>query len=105
MLVQVVNKVTLLHRSKIDIMANILQTANEGAKKTHIMYKCNLSFKQLHAYLNFLVEMGLLKKTSLKTETNENSPLFETTKKGRAFIKAYDNLSLLLVSNSHKPRE
>jgi len=86
----------MLHRSKLDIMANILQAASEGAKKTHIMYKCNLSFKQLHAYLEFLVEIGLLKQTSLKKETNENLLIFETTKKGQAFIKAYDNLSALL---------
>jgi len=104
-LVQVTNKVSLLHRSRIDIIANILLAANEGAKKTHIMYKCNLSFKQLHAYLEFLVEMGLLKSISEKTETNENSLLFETTKKGQAFIEAYDNLKALLVTNFHKSRE
>jgi len=86
-------------------MANIVHAANGGAKKTHIMYKCNLSFRQLHAYLEFLVEMGLLKSTSSRTETNENSLLFETTKKGQTFIEAYDNLSALLVTNSHKSRE
>jgi len=86
-------------------MANILLAANGGAKKTHIMYKCNLSFKQLHAYLEFLIEMRLLKSISEKTETNENLLLFETTKKGQAFIKAYDNLSALLVTNLDKSRE
>jgi predicted transcriptional regulator len=99
LVVQVINKSTLLHRSKMDIIDNILQAANDGgAKKTHIMYKCNLSFKQLHAYLELLVEMGLLKPVSLVTETNEKLLLFETTKKGQAFIKAYDNLSALLVT-------
>jgi len=86
-------------------MANILLAANGGAKKTHIMYKCNLSFKQLHAYLEFLIEMRLLKSISEKTETNENLLLFETTKKGQAFIKAYDNLSALLVTNFNRSRE
>jgi len=85
----------------MDIIANILQAAaNEGGtKKTHIMYKCNLSFKQLNAYLEFLVEIGLLKSISARTETNENLLMFETTKKGQAFIKAYNNLSALLVSH------
>jgi len=106
-MVQIINKVTLLHRSKVDIIANILQAANEegGAKKTHIMYKCNLSFKQLHAYLEFLVEIGLLKSNSLRKEANEKSFLFETTKRGRAFIKAYDNLRALLVTNRYESRE
>jgi len=90
----------------MDIIANILQAANEGgAKKTHIMYKCNLSFKQLHAYLEFLVETGLLKSNSLRTEANDKSFLFETTKKGKAFIKAHDNLRALLVTNRHESRE
>jgi len=91
----------------MDIIANILQAADNdgGAKKTHIMYKCNLSFKQLHAYLEFLVEMGLLKSILVRTETNENSLLFETTKKGQAFIKAYNNLSALLVANFDESRK
>jgi predicted transcriptional regulator len=101
-MVQVTKKVSLLHRSRIDIIATILLAANGGAKKTHIMYKCNLSFKQLHAYLNFLVEIGLLKLVHEKTQADENSVKFETTKKGQSFIKAYTNLSALLVTNSHE---
>ena len=99
-LVHVASKAALLHRSRIDIIANILLAANEGAKKTHIMYKCNLSFKQLHAYLKFLVEIGLLKSISEKTGTDENIVLYETTKKGRAFLRTYEDLRVLLVTNS-----
>jgi predicted transcriptional regulator len=40
-----------LHRGRMDIMENILRVANPGAKKTRIMYRCNLSFKQLNVYL------------------------------------------------------
>jgi len=68
------------------------------------MYKCNLSFQQLHAYLKFLLEIGLLKSISEKAESNENL-LFETTKKGQTFIKTYKNLSSLLITNSHEPHE
>jgi predicted transcriptional regulator len=82
-------------------MANILLAANEGGtRKTHIMYKCNLSFKQLHAYLRFLVEMGLLRPVVGNIGTDDSSGLFETTKKGEAFIKAYRNLNALLTRNS-----
>jgi len=98
LLVQVDKKVSLLHRGRIDIIANVLQAANGGAKKTHIMYQCNLSFKQLHAYLDFLVEMGFLESSGLKTENKGNSQLFETTRKGKAFITAYRNLKALLVA-------
>jgi len=79
-------------------MANILQSANGGAKKTHIMYQCNLSFRQLQAYLDFLIDAGFLETTVLKTENKGDSLLFETTSKGKAFIKAYHNLRALLVT-------
>jgi len=79
-------------------MANILLAANEGAKKTHIMYQCNLSFKQLRAYLDFLVSTGFLKCTASKTENQSEALWFETTSKGKAFIQAYRNLSALLVA-------
>jgi predicted transcriptional regulator len=64
------------------------------------MYKCNLSFKQLHAYLQFLVETGLLRPVVGSIGTDKNSGLFETTKKGEAFVKAYRNLNALLAGNS-----
>jgi predicted transcriptional regulator len=100
-LVQVESKATLLHRSRFDIMATILLAANEGGtRKTHIMYKCNLSFKQLHAYLRFLVEMGLLRPIVENVGTDDSSCLFQTTRKGEAFIKAYGNLNALLTKNS-----
>jgi len=97
-LVQVNRKVSLLHRSRIDIIANILQAAEGGAKKTHIMYQCNLSFRQLHAYLDFLVDMGFLKSIAVKAEGRGDSPLFDTTSKGKAFIRAYRNLRALLMT-------
>jgi predicted transcriptional regulator len=96
-LVQVNKKLSLLHRSRIDILANILQIAEGGAKKTRIMYQCNLSFRSLQAYLDFLVDVGLLDCTTLKTEEKVDSQLFKTTKKGKAFIKAYRTLRALLV--------
>ena len=97
-MVQVNKKVSLLHRSRIDIIANILQAANEGAKKTHVMYRCNLSFRQLNAYLEFLVEMGFLETITMKTENKENAQLFRTTRKGRDLVEAYHNLKALLVA-------
>lgn len=80
----------------MDIVANILRAAQGGAKKTHIMYKCNLSFRQLHAYLDFMVERGLLKCSSSKAEKMADSKTYETTSKGSAFIQAYRNLRAFL---------
>jgi len=77
-------------------MANVLRAAVGGAKKTHIMYKCNLSFRQLQVYLNLLVDRGLLRRVP-ENEGSEEARLFETTKKGRAFLDAYRNIKVLLV--------
>ncbi len=93
-----VAKATSLHRSRFDIMATILLAANKrAARKTHIMYKCNLSFKQLRTYLRFLAETGLLRSAAEDAGPDENPVLFETTKKGEAFITAYKNLKALLT--------
>ena len=85
----------------MDIIANILEVANKGARKTHIMYGCNLSFNQLHVYLAFLEERELLKSVFLQTEEKNDSVVYATTSKGRAFLKAYSSLrALLSISES-----
>lgn len=95
-MVQAKGKLSLLHRSRIDIIANVLNVAVEGAKKTHIMYRCNLSFRQLQVYLELLLDRGLLRKVS-GSGNREEARLFETTKKGRAFLDAYGNIKVLLI--------
>jgi len=77
-----------LRRSRIDITANILRLANEGTKKTHIMYRCNLSHSQLQAYLKLLLGMGFLV---------SHSDLFKTTAKGLKFLNAYRTLRALMT--------
>jgi predicted transcriptional regulator len=86
-----------LHRSRMDIMENILRVTNEGARKTHIMYRCNLSFEQLHTYLDLLASMGLLKSVPPRTGERSNSNMYETTEKGQAFIQVYRNLTDLFA--------
>jgi predicted transcriptional regulator len=93
-LVQVGEKLSLLNRSRIDIIANILGVSGEGTKKTHIMYRCNLSFRQLHAYLNLLVDRKLLRKVVRKESSRQE--LYETTSKGKAFLQAYKGIKALL---------
>jgi predicted transcriptional regulator len=78
----------LRKRNDIDIIASILNEANRGARKTRIMYRCNLSHKQLQAYLKLLLGMGLLESPS---------DSFKTTAKGRKFIHAYRTLKALMT--------
>ena len=81
----------LRKRSDIDIMANILSEAHRGARKTRVMYRCNLSHRQLQAYLKLLLDMGLLA---------SRSDLFKATEKGQKFVEAYRNLKALMTEAS-----
>jgi hypothetical protein len=40
-----------MKRDRLKIIAEILQAAKNGAKKTHIMYQCNLSYHQTKRFL------------------------------------------------------
>jgi predicted transcriptional regulator len=80
----------------MDIIANILRVSDEGAKKTHIMYKCNLSFRQLHAYLSLLIDRRLLRK--VEREESSRQELYVTTSKGKAFLQAYKGIKALLAT-------
>jgi len=73
-------------RSSFEIIAEILKTSKNGAKKTRIMYTCGLSYKFIQKYLNLLLETGLLR--------IGNS--YHTTEKGIKFLHKYQTLELLL---------
>jgi predicted transcriptional regulator len=48
------------HRSKEEIVANILKAARNNATKTRIMRTCYISYKLLQKYLNYATVSGLL---------------------------------------------
>jgi len=66
------------YRSRLQILVDILSLANEGAKKTHIMYGANLSIKLLHKYLGEVLNSGLV--------CLRDDGLYEITEKGLVFL-------------------
>ena len=46
------------NRGRIQIMGDVLALATSGIKKTHIMYRANLSYEQVHLYLGELIGKG-----------------------------------------------
>lgn len=70
------------NRSQEEIIANILLIVMKEPRKTHIMYKANLSYTLLSKYLDKLVEGGLIK-------YRENSKIYELTKKGETYLDNY----------------
>ena len=66
-------------RVRHDIIMEVLKTAENGVKKTHIMYKAGLSFPQLESYLTALKNAGFI---------TEKSSIWKTTEKGLHVIEA-----------------
>jgi len=71
-------------RSKMQIYVDILrnlQKSNGSMKKTHIVYKANLTHTRLKEYLDFLILKEFIEE---KTVGNETS--FAITPKGAKFL-------------------
>ncbi|MGI0029561.1 MAG: winged helix-turn-helix domain-containing protein [Nitrososphaera sp.] len=81
------------NRGKIEIMGDILSVCVDGnIKKTHIMYRGNLSHDMLKAYTDELRRKGLVELTQAKRQ-------FRTTAKGKEFLRNYERIKELLASN------
>jgi|SRR5438445_274031 len=68
-------------RSNLEIMSEMLETAEEGSRKTSIMYKANLSYALLVHYLSILRANEFLETADEKT--------FFPTRKGQMFVKEF----------------
>ena len=77
------------HRSRTEIVGNILESANGGATKTKIMYNTFLSYNQLKEYLSVLIENNLI-------EYLEGTRTFKTTEKGLNYLKINEEIETLL---------
>jgi len=74
------------NRGTIEMMASILEVCLESTKKTHILYRANISSDPLNEYLEFLVKSGMLEKTEL----------YRTTVKGRIYLEHFKGILSLL---------
>lgn len=72
----------------MDIISSILESATNGAKKTRIMYKAALNFRQLQRYLPLLIKRGLI-----TTAESNSGRVYKTTEKGLDFLKKYAELT------------
>jgi predicted transcriptional regulator len=81
------------HRGRLDIIADILEASSCETRKTYLMYRCNMSFKQLKYYLDFLLRKELLHTIE---DVDPNPGLFKITNKGKEFLKAYKGLKALV---------
>jgi predicted transcriptional regulator len=94
LLVQTKRHIGNSNRGCLDITADILEASYGGVRKTYLMYRCNMSFKQLKNYLDFLLGKELL--CMVAGDVNPNRGLFEITGKGKEFLKTYKGLKALV---------
>lgn len=69
------------YRRRFDIIADIINVARSGAKKTKIMYFANLSYLLLEKYLDDAVQAGFLRLAGDE---------YEVTRKGEAYLQRYE---------------
>ena len=71
-----------------------------GAKKTHILYKANISSAQVENYFSTLLGHNLL----AKAQDIDGANIYRTTEKGTRFIECCGEIRSLidLVINSHR---
>jgi predicted transcriptional regulator len=72
------------YRRRFEIIADILDVAKNGAKKTRIMYVANLSHKLLEKYLMETINVGFIR---------FNNDGYEVTEKGQLFLERYAGFS------------
>ena len=77
------------HRSRTEIVSNILNAANGGGTRSKIMYRAFIGYNQLNEYLPVLIENNLI-------EYHEGTQTFWTTEKGLNFLKTHNEMEELL---------
>ncbi|MFL6522420.1 MAG: winged helix-turn-helix domain-containing protein [Nitrososphaera sp.] len=85
------------NRGRIRIMGDVLALATSGIKKTHIMYKANLSYEQVHLYLGELIGKRLIEQ-----DVSSDGAVFRITEKGREFLLYYTRLTEFLESQKQE---
>ena len=80
-------------RDGVRLMVDMLVVALEGTKKTEIVYKANLNFRQAQKYLDFLLSKGLI---AVRGSSGERK-VYRTTERGRTFIKRYEKTLELIL--------
>jgi len=87
------------NRGKIQITGDILCLSTVAIKKTHIMYKANLSYEQVNYYLS-----DMLNKCLITQHIVEEGILYRTSEKGREYLKHYTRL-MDLVTDRQKEEQ
>ena len=73
-----------MKRDKLEIIQNILLICKNGSKKTEIVYKANLNFKNAEVYLEWLIDREMILK---------EGKFFKITSKGSELLSDLQSTS------------
>jgi len=76
-----------MKRDKLEIIKSILLICKNGAKKTEIVYKANLNFKNGEVYLKWLMEREMILK---------EGRIFKITARGSELLSNLQSMSAFL---------
>jgi len=76
-------------------MADIVDLCKAGIRKTHIMYKGNLSYEEINRYLYELLEKELIIQN-----LDDGVLTYRATEKGRSFLQYYNLMLGTLDGNA-----
>jgi predicted transcriptional regulator len=81
------------NRGSLEIMSSIVAACENGALKTHIMYRSNLNSGQMRNYMAFLLKSGFIEK---RRDEHASRYIYQTTEQGRRFLAQYNKLLEIL---------
>lgn len=79
------------NRGRFEIIANILELATVRVKKTHVMYRANLSYQQTLYYFKEMQEKGLIGQ-----HEEQGGIVYLTTEKGREYLGHFSEMLELM---------
>lgn len=80
----------------MDIAYDILKVSEDGAYKTHIIYRSNLNSRLMAKYLRALTESGML-----HIHEGKDAPsIYKTTDKGILFVRSYESIRTVFDPDS-----
>ena len=91
-----------IRRSRLEIFVNILKSvlAERAITKTRMMYRANVSFRQLQRYIPLLLQLDLIKETK-----QDDMLMYEITEKGKLFLESYGKTKVFVTLPESKDAE
>ena len=89
------------YRGRNEIITTILSTikdsGNDGATRSHVMYKSFLSHTQLKEYLSFLIESGNVDEIHEQAKNGNEKLVYKITDNGSRLLHIIQEVECLVV--------